>query len=184
MSDADIHLTFVKKERQEKALEEFQSKGEEFPVMDFRNEEKIREFAYGVYSLASNKILWDPNGILQSFKNQTHNFSPLYKQQIYAKWTPVWMRYKEEFRYAQQQADRLSALTALHYCIEASLRVLLANYEIYCDPIEPKWLSVELNNLPNNKTQRLKSILDQVPSDVTETFPERFKKAEYLWKIS
>ena len=185
MPDADVHLVFVKKERQEKVLEDFRSKGEESPIMDFRDEEKIREFACCVYCLASNKILWDPNGILQSFKNQTHNFPPLYKQQICAKWTPVWMRYKKEFHYAQQQGDRLSALTALHYCIQASLRILLANYEIYCNPIEPKWISVELNNLLNNKTQRLQqSILDQVPLDVTETFLERFKKAEYLWKIS
>ena len=27
-------------------------------------------------------------------------------------------------------------------------------------------------------------LFDQGPSDVTESFPERFKKAEYLWGIS
>lgn len=28
------------------------------------------------------------------------------------------------------------------------------------------------------------AFFNQVPSGVTESFPERFKKAEYLWEIS
>jgi hypothetical protein len=173
-----VDLCFVGRENQERYFHQLDNEGRELPFVKFDYE----EFAASTYHWSKGTILSDSDGILASFQNETRKFPPALQHVINKHWTLVWQCYCADFRTAYQQRDRIRALTAISLCSEAALRVFLAENYIYCNPIEPKWLSVEIANLPEEIRQNMKGV-EYIASDISESLLERFEKMEKLWAL-
>ena len=183
LQKADVQLIFVNQANQERANYKLRNEGKECIIIDFSRQERTKRYTVCGYGWYAGRILSDTHGTLASLREDAKRYPDVLRREIVLRWSSVWDRYSLEFEKAQFRNDRLTALTSLHYCIEAALRVLLACHRIYCNPVEPKWVMHNIENLAESRKRGLRKVLQYIPSDVSAPLNVRFKKIKTLWKM-
>ena len=185
MVGAGVHLIFIPIENQHRAFRELYDAGIEIGEVDFSDPKRSASFAASAYRWISGRILTDTEGTLAAFQQRVHSYPDPLQERVFLAWGPVWDRYQARCREALAGQDHLAARSALHRCTEAALRVLLARNQIYVNPVDdPKWLVLEIANLPEHSRQAVEPALQYLPHSVGEPMVRRFDMICKLWKLA
>ncbi len=176
-----VEVRFVSMPNQENALRKLREEGREPAMMNYADERWQLGHAVSAYEWATGQILSDPTGALLAFRQQANSFPPALETAIRQASTSTWNRYSSAYQEADRRQDRVSALTALHACAEAALRLLLASHGVYSNPLFAKWMPHEIANLPAGKKREMGALLEHMPSGIPGPMPERFHRLALLW---
>lgn len=181
---ADIHFMVFERQHIANTFNRFERDGTQVLTIDFASDETAWCYSPPAHRWLSGMILSDTNDILSSFRERAQYYPPQLRERHVEKWTQVWNRYARRFQDALRENDQVTGLTALHNCVEAALRVLLANASIHAEETDVKWLCKEIEVLTPEQLPNIAEVLEVLPSDLSEPLDERFKKTQALWKIA
>lgn len=185
MPGAGVHLLFIPIENQHWAFRELYEAGIEVGEVDFSDENRSASFAASAYRWASGCILSDTEGALAGFQERARQYPAQLQERVYQSWVPVWDEHYPIALKALAQRDHLVGLTALHRCIEAALRVLLARHQVYANPCDdPKWLVLEIANLPASQRKAIEPALKYIPANIGDSLERRLDMIGELWKLA
>lgn len=185
MPGAGVHLLFIPIGNQHRAFRELYEAGIEVGEVDFSDERRSASFAASAYRWASGSILSDTEGALSGFQERVRQYPALLQEKVYQTWVPVWDKHHPIVLKALAQRDNLVGLTALHRCVEAALRVLLARHQIYSNPCDdPKWLALEIANLPEGQRKAIEPALKYIPANIGHPLERRLDMIGELWKLA
>ena len=153
-------------------------------MIDLTSDETAWRYSPPAHRWLSGMILSDKDGVLASFRERALYYPPELQRRLVSQWTQVWERYSERFLLAQHAQDHLTSLTALHNCVEAVLRVLLAHANIHVEETDVKWLCKEIENLSTEQLPNISEVIDVLPDNLSEPLDTRFEKTQALWEIA
>lgn len=179
-----VHLIFIPIENQRRAFHNLYEKGIEVGEVDFSDQNKSASFAASAYRWMAGRILSDSDGTLAEFQERVRHYPAPLQERVCQTWLPIWDEYYLVAQKALAQRDRLVALTALHRCTEAAFRVLLGRHQIYTNPCDdPKWLALEIANLPEVQRKAIEPAQRFIPANVGESLERRLDMIGELWKL-
>lgn len=181
---ADIHFMAFERQHIANTFDRFEQDGTQTVMIDLTSDETAWRYSPPAHRWLSGMVLSDTDGVLTSFRDRAFYYPPELRKRLVNKWTRVWKRYSEHFLLAQKAQDHLTSFTALHNCVEASLRVLLANAGIHAEETDVKWLGKEIEHLSPELLPNISQVLEVLPSNLLASLDTRFEKTQALWEIA
>ncbi len=176
--NTSIHLEFATQSAQDRYFKQLGKEGIELPFINVSSD----EYALSAYGWSIGRILFDPDGFMSTYKENINQFPDAMKRVLAKSWASLWQHGSASYAHAQEQRDQISALTALHFCWEAAIRMLMVRHEIYGNPHSPKWIPAELANLPQYKEREMRHRLDLLQIDAMAPLEKRCEYATALWE--
>jgi hypothetical protein len=144
LGQVNIHLSFTLLEDQQAALAILRVTGDESVSLHFQTP----RYAPPAYQISRGQILSDPGGNLRSLQRELASYPDALRKRVASTWTPFYEKFTRRLEEACAEGDRVHALIARRYALEAAYRLNFNKHRIYANPIEPKWFDQDARALP------------------------------------